>query len=394
MIRPPSFNEIWFFIENGWHDFINTDFNSLKYSEIDLAVKVGAVIAILILLKLLWNMLCKILGRYKYSRMDSGHAISPDSERGLVAGFFLTLPKIALIVPLAAIVFAIANPFLATTKEEKRYVETRIRIDFRDVSGSMGQQFKQNSKSKGEIAMDAHLKFLEMRRGKNDRTAFWLFSDDPYPIQESFIIDDELSYLKAFDAPWEFGVMDEDLWTEERWRAYTMPRSRYLQVDGQGGTKLSPALKMAIRLFDSDEKKQKGNPYYRRGKRSILIVTDAEVYDFNETRLDFAELSKRKVIPYIIFIGELAGEQNLNQPTGTEGLLKEIIARGGKFFPVSDEKALDDAYREIDKLEMVKVKVERTIFKIPAFYKFIFFAVISLMIIIPLGLFTELLSYP
>ncbi|MEK7076205.1 MAG: hypothetical protein AAB941_00880 [Patescibacteria group bacterium] len=394
MIRPPSFNEIWFFIENGWHDFINTDFNSLKYSEIDLAVKVGAVIAILILLKLLWNMLCKILGRYKYSRMDSGHAISPDSERGLVAGFFLTLPKIILLVPLTAILFGVADPFLASIKEEKKYIETRTRVDLRDVSGSMASQFRQSRKSKAEIAMNAHLKFLEMRRGKNDRTAFWLFSDDPYPVQENFIVDDELYFLKAFDAPWELGTMEIDYWTEEQWGRYLIPKSRILQVAGQGGTELSPILKAVIQLFDDDEKKQKKSSYYGSKGRSILIVTDAAIADFDQTKPDFEKLSKRKIIPYIIFIDESAGEQNSDQLDNIPNLLREVVARGGRFFPVSDEKAIENAYREIDKLEMVKVKVERTIFKIPAFYKFIFFAVMSLMIIIPFGLFTELLSYP
>lgn len=393
-MKPTSFGEVWFLIRNGWYDFVNTDFNSLKYSGVDLAVKVGAVIAVLVLLKLSWIMLCKMFGWDKYSRMDSGHTASRDSERGLLAGFFLTLPRTILLVPLTAILFAIADPFLAVTKEEKKYVETRTRFDFRDASGSMHELFKNSGMSKAEVAMNAHLKFIDMRRGKNDRTAFWLFSDDPYPVQEDFIIDDELYYLKAFDAPWELGSMDPASWSDEQWKQYPLSQSRYLNVAGQGGTQLSKTLKAAIQLFDSDEKKQKNPPYYKSGKRSILIVTDAAISDFNKTKLDFDELTKRKIVVYIIFIDEKAGEQHSDQLANVPELLKEVIARGGKFFPVSDEKAIENAYREIDKLETGKVEIEKKIFKIPAFYKFVFIAIVCLIIVILAGLLAESLSYP
>src|SRR3989338_1952021 len=102
IMRPPSLGEIWFLFKNGWQDLINTDFNSLKYSEVDLAIKVGAVVATLILLKLSWTLLGKMFGWNKYSRMDSGHTVSRNSERGLLAGFFLILPTAALLVPLTA----------------------------------------------------------------------------------------------------------------------------------------------------------------------------------------------------------------------------------------------------------------------------------------------------
>ncbi|MBI2062604.1 MAG: VWA domain-containing protein [Candidatus Yanofskybacteria bacterium] len=393
-ITPPSFSEIWFLIKNGWYDFINTDFNSLKYAGFDLAVKVGTVVAAFVLLKLLWILICKIFGWNKYSRMDSGHTVSHNSERGFLAGFFLTLPKTVLLVPLSAIIVGIADPFLAVNKEERKNIETRTRMDFRDASGSMGVLFKQSGKSKAEIAMDAHLRFLDIRRGKNDRTAFWIFSNDPYPIQEDFVVDDELYYLKVLDAPWEIGVMSPELWTEEQWAGYPVPQSRYLSIDGQGGTQLSTTLKVALQLFDSDEKKQKKTPYYKSGKRSILIVTDAAISDFDKVKIDFEELSKRRITPYIIFIDDSAGEQHPNQLANAPELLQEVIDRGGKFFPVSDEKAIENAYREIDKLEMGKVEIERKNFKIPVFYKFIFFAVISFAAAILLGLLSELLLYP
>jgi len=393
-MRPPSFDEILFIIKNGWHDLINTDFDQLKYSAVDFAVKVGMVAAMIVLLKLTWILLCKIFGWHKYSRTDSGHTVSRDSERGFLAGFFLILPKIALLAPLTAILFAVADPFLATIKEEKKYVEVKTIVKLRDASGSMGYKFKQSGKSKGEIAMNADLKFLEMRRGKNDRIAFWLFSDDPYPVQEDFIMDEELSYLKAYDAPWEIGGGNLDSWTEEQWQAYSMPSFRYLQVDGQGGTQLSKTMKAVIRLFDDDEEKQKKAPYFKNGGRSVLIVTDAAIADFNAVAADLKELNKRKITPYIIFIDESEGEQNPGQLANIPELLKEVMFIGGKFFPVSDEKAIENAYREIDKLEMGKVEIEKKVFKIPAFHKFIFLTIICLMIAVIVGLSAELLSYP
>ncbi len=393
-MRPLSLGEIWFLFKNGWQDLINTDFNSLKYSEVDLAIKVGAVVATLILLKLSWTLLGKMFGWNKYSRMDSGHTVSRNSERGLLAGFFLILPTAALLVPLTAILFAVANPSRTVIQEEKKHEETRTRIDFRDASSSMGALFKRSGKSKAEIAMNAHLKFLEMRRGKNDRTALWLFSDDPYPIQEDFIIDDELSYLKAFDAPWELGSIDVSGYSKEQWEKYTMPRTRYLQVSGQGGTQLSPALKMAIQLFDSDEKKQKKSSYYKSGKRSILIVTDAGIYDLNSTKADFEELGKRKITLYVIFIDETVRDEYSKQPNNIPELLNEVIIRGGKFFTVSDEKAIENAYKEIDKLETGRVEIEKKVFRVPAFYKFVFLGIIFLVVVVIAGLLTELLSYP
>src|SRR3989344_758405 len=173
MMRPPSFDEILFIIKNGWHDLINTDFDQLKYSAVDFAVKVGMVAAMIVLLKLTWILLCKIFGWHKYSRTDSGHTVSRDSERGFLAGFFLILPKIALLAPLTAILFAVADPFLATIKEEKKYVEVKTIVKLRDASGSMGYKFKQSGKSKGEIAMNADLKFLEMTRTPFRKILLW-----------------------------------------------------------------------------------------------------------------------------------------------------------------------------------------------------------------------------
>ena len=391
-----NFEEIKIIFLRGWQDLASTDFHQIKYSAPEFAIKIGIALCFLIILKKIFTLIGRWLGWKNYSRKDSGHFISKKdeekNERHLIGRFLLAIPTIALIAPLMAILFAIANPYFAVTKEEKKFIEARTRIDLRDVSGSMGFKFKNTGKANAEIATTAHLKFLEMRRGKNDRTAFWLFSNDPYPIQEDFIIDDELYYLRVYDAPWELGAINHD-GTEAIWKTYPVPYNRYLYVAGQGGTQLSSTLKVAIQVFDKEAKKQKSSPYQSAG-RSILIITDAAISDFNETKADFEELSKRKIRPYIIFINDAVGEQHEDQLANIPVLLQEVIDRGGKFFPISDENALGRAYQEIDKLEKVRVEIVKKSFKIPAFQKFIFLAIIALVIIIPIGLVAKLLSYP
>lgn len=387
-----NFEGIKIIVQGGWQDLAGTDFHQIKYSEPEFAIKIGVVLCLLILLKKILALIGWWLGWENYSRKDSGHFISK-TESYLLARFILAIPTLTLALPLLAVVFAIANPYFAVTREEKIYIETRTRIELQDVSSSMAEQFQKTGKSKGEIASNAHLKFLEMRKGKKDRTAFWLFSNDPYPIQEDFIIDDEAYYFKVYDAPWELGSSDTSNWTEEQWKKYVLPKSRYLQVAGQGGTVLSGTLKAAISTFDADAKKQKLSSRSGAG-RSILIITDAAISDLDNVRFDFEEISKRGIRPYIIFIDDSNGEENLGQLASIPALLQEVIARGGKYFSVSDENSLDRAYQEIDKLEKTRVEIVKKSLKIPAFQKFIFLAILALIVIIPLGLVTYLSDYP
>ena len=126
----------------------------------------------------------------------------------------------------------------------------------------------------------------------------------------------------------------------------------------------------------------------------MLIVTDAAISDFAETKVEIQELSKRNVKIYIIFIDETTVTQDTEQPAKAPELLEEVVSRGGKFFPVSDEKALENAYAEIDRLEKITVTEERKVFTTPVFYKFIFVAIVFFIFLIPLGVSMELLSYP
>ena len=135
------------------------------------------------------------------------------------------------------------------------------------------------------------------------------------------------------------------------------------------------------------------SPYSITG-RAVLIITDAAISDFSQIKDDFEELNKRRVRPYIIFIDDTNGENHDNQLENISALLEEVVARGGKFFPVSDTGSLDRAYREIDKLEKIRFEIVKKSFKILAFQKFIFLAIMALIIIIPVGLLAKLFYYP
>ena len=92
---------------------------------------------------------------------------------------------------LAVLLVAMADPYLTATEEVAGDMESRVRIDLVDTSLSMAWEFPDTNKSKAEVARDAHLEFLDMRRDKNDRVSLWLFSTYPYMVDD-FVMDDEL----------------------------------------------------------------------------------------------------------------------------------------------------------------------------------------------------------
>lgn len=388
-LRAISWKNITFLIEAGWNDLRHTDFYQIEYSNISLAMYMGIFIAGAILLKLsLPKIISALLGRNrkKYSLKVSGHFISGWFKKGIAAKFIFCLPFLSMAVPLTAMLLALAEPFLPITKDEKRYVETRVRVDFRDVSGSMTSQFPGSKKTKAEVAHDAHLEFLRMRAGKGDRTSFWVFSNNPYLIQ-GFTVDESIYYQQVYDAPWELGpgtVTNPE---------YSIPLSRYLSAEGEGGTMMSPALMAAVSQFEEDDKRQGRSTAYRVVGRAVLLLTDAEISDFDIAKIYIDALRKKKVSIYLIFIGQQAmpsydDDGNL-QGGGVTALLEEIQRNGGRYFFVASPDSLKKAYLEIDRLEKVKIELEKKIYKTPLFYKYILIAFMALMMIIPAGMFLQ-----
>lgn len=384
-----NLERINFLLRNGWQDVTSIDIGQINYSDPNLAVQVAMVVATLVVIKVLlvW------FGRNKYFRASSGHLIYSEESIGLFSRFFRTLPYVLLAIPVAFLVTAIADPFITETKEEKIYVETRTRVDIKDISGSMNAVFKNTQSSKAEVAMNAHLEFLKRRAGKGDRASLWIFGSLPHLIQ-NFIIDDEVYYLQAHDAPWGVGAYEyNDETGEYLGGCYSSIRFPCINGEG-GGTVLSSALKAVTNQFDEDEKKQKNSPYYKSNTgRAILVITDAEVADLNNVLDSFEELRKRKIVLYLILINEKSGASPSEQESVVP-LLAAVEKNGGKYFSVADEVGFTRAYLEIDNLEKVKIETKVITFKIPLFQDFVFVAFLSLLVIIPLGLLLVSFSHP
>jgi hypothetical protein len=393
---------------NGWHNVSITNFLEIEFPNISLAAWLGGGIVLWFLFKLL---LIRLGRSKKNSREYSGHLIYRKNLRGLSALIILSLPKIILIMSIAVILIALTHPFVAVDGEERRYIETRTRIDVRDVSTSMaqslsatsGQVTPQTRKSKAEIAHDAHLKFLQMREGEGDRVSYWLFSSSPFLVQD-FIVDDEVYYLQVFDAPWILssgqyyanitGIDDDGQPTP------LYPRTRHARVPGQSGTMLSRALRAIIEQFDQDEEKQRRSPNYARGKRSVLVITDAEIPPGDARNVSEAidQLRKRDAVLYMIFVGIDPSSRNTGANTGMlaqKQLLEEIVRQGGRYFSALEPTSLEAAFMEVNSLEKAEVEIERIILKEPVHYKFLFIAIIILLIVIPLGLIFDIFGvYP
>jgi hypothetical protein len=376
-------------IRSGWQDVAGLDLGRVVYSNTDFAIRAGAVLAGLVLLKFLFvyfDFPFSFLGLRKPTSTGSGFTYDGNLKSILakIAGF---LPKIALAVPLAVIIFAIADPFLPVIKEERQLFETRMRKELKDVSGSMASPFKDSKLPKARVAMDAHLNFLKMRKGKGDRNSLSIFSDNPYLIQ-NFTFDEQVYLFQAFSSPWEVGAGDRDLIS---WESYpNFDPNKYFTLQGEGGTSLTGAIKSVISEFDEDVRLQKRlNRYGRKTGRSLLIVTDAEISDPDSTAIQFGELIKRNIAIYIIFIDASSNSENSN--SGARPLLDLVVASGGRYFPISSPTSLFEAYREIDRLEKIKVEVIKRGFRNPLFDIFVFASILALTLITLAGLSADLI---
>lgn len=399
MFLQVAWNEIRYLLGIGWDDLLKTDFSQIRYSQTRTALYAAGIVAGIILLKLILPRLLRklaprLFGRKRYSQMVSGHFISGNSAREFISKFIFLLPTLAIAIPLAAMIFVIADPFLASFRDEKKVIEARVRKDVRDVSGSMGFRFKNMDKSKAEIAMEAHLNFLEMRAGKGDRVSFSVFSNNPFLIQP-FTVDEDIYYQQVYDAPWELGSTPADSYAPEYWESYLVPKSRYETFYGEGGTVMATLLRAVIKEFqEDDENQRKSGSYKPPAGRALLILTDAAISDFADTIAGIRQLKRLGVIVYIILIDESGDEESQAQSQATNPLLFEIQRNGGRYFPVSSPDSLAKAYREIDRLEKSKIELQKVVFKTSVAYKFIFISILALILIIPVGAVFQSMKHP
>ena len=186
-------NDFFAFIVVSLDELVETEMAQVRYGDVGLASILGMMVGVAAIVAV-----ARLVFRpQKHTRQHSGHVIDPKYQKGLWIRTAHTLPKVFVAGALALMLFAAADPFLTATEEVSGYVESRVRVDLVDTSGSMAWEFPDTGKSKAEVARDAHLRFLEMRKEKNDRVSLWLFSTYPYMVDD-FVMDDELYFFQVW----------------------------------------------------------------------------------------------------------------------------------------------------------------------------------------------------
>ena len=366
-------NEIVGFFTSSAQELFETDFEQIRYGNLGmatwLAIAVG-VVAVASLARL-------VLRRRKHVRHHSGYLVEPEHRKRFWVRVLHSVPKLAVAAALALMVAASADPFLTATEEVSGYIESRVRVDLVDTSGSMAWEFPDTGKSKAEVARDAHLQFLDMRSGKNDRVSLWLFSTYPYMVDD-FVLDDELYYFQVWDAPY---VM-----TQRLDKAMVVPRDKVRIVPAEGDTNIIRPLQSITKQFDQDDAALGSD---NRPNRAVLIVTDAAVDEFPDT--EFAALNERNIVPYIIYINTSDARTAMIGNPSTPRLIEMIREYGGDYFDVTDEDSLQEAYEAIDEREAVRVEQRHRALKVPIYARFLLVAMAFLVIGIPAGFLAELI---
>ena len=364
-------NEFLAFLTSSINELAATEIGQVRYGDVGLAFWLTVVVAVAAVV----SFVRLVSRRNKFSRQHSGHVIDPKYQKRLWVRTAHTAPKMLVAGALALVIFAAADPFLTATEEVSGFVESRVRVDLVDTSGSMAWEFPDTGKSKAEIARDAHLRFLEMREGKNDRVSLWLFSTYPYMVDD-FVMDDELYFFQVWDAPY---VM-----TQRLDKAMVVPPDKVRIVPAEGDTNIIRPLQSIMKQFDKDEAAVGGGT---NQNRAVLIVTDAAVDEFPDA--EFAALNQRNIVPYIIYINTSDARTAMIGHPSTPRLIEMIREYGGDYFDVTDEDSLTEAYTAIDEREAVRMELRHRALKVPIYSRFLLIAMGLLAVGIPVGFVTE-----
>ena len=371
MLMP--WDEFVAFLRSGVLELVETRFEQVRYGDIGMAI----VLTLLVGVCLFFTFGRLGLTRRKYTRFHSGHEIALAHQKRFWVRALHTTPKVFIGCALALILFAAADPFLTATEEVSGYIESRVRVDLVDTSGSMAWEFPDTGKSKAEVAREAHLEFLEMRREKNDRVSLWLFSTYPYMVDD-FVMDDELYYFQVWDAPY--------VTTQRLDKAMVVPRDKVRIIPAEGDTNIIRPLRSIMKHFDRDEALMGGGENLNR---TVLIITDAAVDEFPDA--EFAALNQRNIIPYIIYINTSdVRTAMVGHPSSTPRLIEMLREYGGDYFDVTSQDSLTRAYEAIDEREAVRVEMKHRALKVPIYSRFLLAALAMLVVGIPMGFVAEL----
>ncbi len=368
------------FLQAQLDELAGTDFDQVRYGDTGTASLLGLILVAACLLTLAR----RSLTRRAHARQHSGHSVARRFRRGPIAAFLYVVPKLLLGLAVAALLVAASDPFLTATEQVTGDVESRVRIDLVDTSLSMAWEFANTDRSRAEVAREAHLSFLEMRRQKNDRVSLWMFSSYPYMVDD-FVLDDELYYYQVMDAPYvTVKILAPEPGTA-RDRFY-VTQDRVQIIPSEGTTNIVRALQAVIRHFDQDEAIL-GTSI--TAHRAVLIITDADVDEMPSA--EFVALNQRNIVPYVIYINTTDARAARLEVSSTPPLIEQIRDFGGDYFDVTDQDSLERAYEAIDEREAVRVELTHRALKVPIYSRFLLVSLALLVVGIPAGFVAELL---
>ena len=371
------------FISARAQELVQTEFDQVRYADVGLAY----LLSIALGLALMLTLARVTLTARRHSRHHSGHVVDPKFHRSRGVKLLYNAPKLLLALAVAGVAIALSDPFLTATEEVTGDVESRVRIDLVDTSLSMAWEFARSGQSRAEVAREAHLRFLEMRREKNDRVSLWLFSSYPYMVDD-FVLDDELYFFQVMEAPYAtVKILAPEPGTSLN--EYFIPPDKVRIIPSEGSTDIVQALRAVIKHFDRDAATVGG---LSDQHRAVLIVTDADVDEV--PRAELAQLEARNIVPYVIYIntGSAATDTLDTLDTADLPALIEMTREfGGDYFDVTDQDSLDRAYEAIDEQEAVRVEVSHRAERVPIYARFLLLSMVLLVVGIPAGFVAELL---
>lgn len=243
---------------------------------------------------------------------------------------FRHLPIIIRMMVLVLLIFVLARPQSSSSRRTVKTEGIDICIAL-DISGSMlSEDFKPN---RIEAAKRTAMKFIDER--KNDRIGLVIFSSKSF-TQCPITIDHDV--LKNLFSGIKTGMIED-------------------------GTAIGEGLATAVdRLKDS-----------KSHSRVIILLTDGINNMGSIAPMTAAEIAKTFGIRvYTIGVGTRGkapypvqtpfGIQYINADVEIDEVLLKNIASltGGKYFRATNNKALENIYNEIDKME--KIKIEQSVF--------------------------------
>ena len=368
------------FLRAQLDELARTEFDQVRYGDAGTASLLGLILLAACLLTLAR----RSLTRRAHARQHSGHSVARRFRRGPIAAVLYVVPKLLLGLAVAALLVAASDPFLTATEQVTGDVESRVRIDLVDTSLSMAWEFANTDRSRAEVAREAHLSFLEMRRQKNDRVSLWMFSSYPYMVDD-FVLDDELYYYQVMDAPYvTVKILAPEPGTA-RDRFY-VTQDRVQIIPSEGTTNIVRALQAVVRHFDQDEAILGTSV---TAHRAVLIITDADVDEMPSA--EFVALNQRNIVPYVIYINTTDARAARLEVSATPPLIEQIRDFGGDYFDVTDQDSLERAYEAIDEREAVRVELTHRALKVPIYSRFLLVSLALLVVGIPAGFVAELL---